>query len=297
MEATFMNQPVPSLDAMIAVVDPGEATRVAAAGAQPIETQLQAIDAVLFPVEQLPQATAEQITVLLMLVREKFGLLVNVYSKTVGVTDGLAALVAAKASLDAYHLQTQIQTEAAQRQVDYKGGQYDFATEICRDVAQYLSKLGQLTGQPEYYQLAAQLLREANERKVSAAAPKTTAMALAEFEELVYLDKANQLVDSKAIEAKYRALIEMIDVSNWDRRAAVSWWLFEFGLKHANVGLINLGMKELGAALKSTEEKSWSQYVITRLGANAAAIRRKSQFKSQIKTLPKELVIQTDESI
>ena len=169
----------------------------------------------------------------------------------------------------------------------------NFPIELARDVAKYLDKLGKLTQDTSYHILAAEVLKTATaemDKKLTLKEKITPnhayeAYFLAHFERLLQLDLSETTPvdpDEVMLYAHILAAQDEKDgqVQNWDRQAAIGWWLFEFGMRHAVPEAVGYGMLRVSAATKASGgAQTCMRYCAKRLVANLAEVCRGGDFQ------------------
>ena len=240
-------------------------------------------------IAQLSTADNEKLAELFSLVR----LLSDTVMRRAGFQPRLnpyvIGMVAARQAILEHQLSPEIVAKAETVHEGPRGERIEYAIELSRDVAKYLSKIGKLTGDKTFHALAAEVLDVATRKlektltikeKITPA-PERESYNLAHFERVIELDLAGDKTIHPDEALAYAELIMPSDqpVSNWDRQAAVGWWLFELGIRHMMPHLMREGWQRMARGVDASKvEGIKRKYILTRLGSNVAEINRHGQF-------------------
>jgi hypothetical protein len=254
--------------------------------------------------------TKEKLTGILSIVRLKATTQMQLASVTPNLGEHVTHLQAARKTLHENHLNSELKAQAQDVREGLRGEKIEFAIELARDVAKYLDKVAKLTGDLSFHADAAQVLTivtEAFEKNISmsdkiTAAPERESYHLAHFERLLQLDLSQiEKIDVGELFHYFKMLSDADadsegKVQNWDRQAAIGWWLFEYGVRHNDETMKKFGMERVHKATMGdrTEDKDVIDtvkrmprvikkvtYIAKRMVANANEMHRKNRFAAK----------------
>ncbi len=279
-----------------------EATRVNSMNPAEYETLIQQLDVLRALLDRDP--TGENFTGILSIIRLKATTQMQLASASPSLQGHVEHLLKTREVIVTDHGNEALFEQAKTVHEGLRGEKLEFMIELARDVAKYLDKVARVTGDTSFHELAAKVLNFAIDRWLEVAPikteitfrPENEAYALAQFERLIQVD-LSQVGTVNADELFYyvQALADLDadaegNVQNWDRQAAVGWWLYEYGVRHQDRFLKQFGLErvnkatlgqDIHAAPRAEQLKRKAKklsYIAKRLVANAFEIGRRAQF-------------------